>query len=220
MTIARKVFRKMTYFFRSLRMRLNRSFLFAKTIKIDSGVTLQAGISARVFGKIVAFNNAQIILGDRVAVNSRSMLSTSGGVIELCSGCQIGKDVLLEAGVNGRIMIGRRTTFYGNALLSGNIEVGSDVLFSPNVNILSSSHCIEGRSSIRQLDQDYIKLHGGLPDYPIKIGNECWIGVNSVILPGTELGKGCVVAAGAVVKGVYPDYTVIGGVPGKVLKYR
>lgn len=54
----------------------------------------------------------------------------------------------------------------------------------------------------------------------IKIGSNCWIGAKVTILDGTIIGNGCIVAAGAVVRGQFPDNCVIGGVPAKILKMR
>jgi acetyltransferase-like isoleucine patch superfamily enzyme len=59
-------------------------------------------------------------------------------------------------------------------------------------------------------------------DYPckkIEIGNDVWVGANSTILKGAKIGSGCVVAAGTVVpSGIYPDRSLIGGSPARVLK--
>lgn len=54
----------------------------------------------------------------------------------------------------------------------------------------------------------------------VKIGNYVWIGSRVTILPGTELGDGCVVQAGAVVSGRFPANAVIGGNPAKIFRYR
>lgn len=54
----------------------------------------------------------------------------------------------------------------------------------------------------------------------IEIGNDVWIGADTVILPGVKIGDGAVIAAGAVVTKSVPDYAIVGGVPAKVLKYR
>lgn len=54
----------------------------------------------------------------------------------------------------------------------------------------------------------------------IKIGKNCWIGAKATFLDGTVIGNGCVVAAGAVVKGNFPDNSIIGGVPAKIIKMR
>lgn len=53
----------------------------------------------------------------------------------------------------------------------------------------------------------------------VAIGEDCMIGMNSTILPGTRIGKHCIVGANSVVKkGVYPDYSVLVGVPAKIVK--
>ena len=57
-----------------------------------------------------------------------------------------------------------------------------------------------------------------IPAKPISIGKNCFIGCNSIILKGTTLGDGCVVGAGAVVSGQFPDNSIIVGNPGKVIK--
>ena len=57
-----------------------------------------------------------------------------------------------------------------------------------------------------------------VPSKPIKIGKNCFIGCNSIILKGTVLGDGCVVGAGAVVSGKFEDNCVIAGNPARVIK--
>lgn len=55
----------------------------------------------------------------------------------------------------------------------------------------------------------------------IVIGNDCWIGAKATILDGAKIGDGCIIAAGAVVRGNnIPPYSLIGGIPAKVIKQR
>jgi acetyltransferase-like isoleucine patch superfamily enzyme len=54
----------------------------------------------------------------------------------------------------------------------------------------------------------------------IEIGNDVWIGANSIILSGVSIGDGAVIAAGAVVNRDVAPYSVVGGVPAKHIKYR
>lgn len=54
---------------------------------------------------------------------------------------------------------------------------------------------------------------------PVTIGDDVWIGARAVILPGVTIGECSVVAAGAVVNRDVPPYTVVAGVPAKVIKY-
>lgn len=53
---------------------------------------------------------------------------------------------------------------------------------------------------------------------PVIIGHDCWIGARATIFPGVKIGNYCVVAAGSVVRDDVPDYSVVAGVPAKVVK--
>ena len=81
-------------------------------------------------------------------------------------------------------------------------------------------HIIKDRRPIRIQDAEYVEMHGGPPSEPVKIGDDCWMGANAIILPGVELGKGCVVGAGSVVTKSFSEYSVVGGVPARLLKQR
>ncbi|MDE6764980.1 MAG: acyltransferase, partial [Duncaniella sp.] len=60
----------------------------------------------------------------------------------------------------------------------------------------------------------------GVSHKGIVIGKGCWIGAKTTFLDGTELGDGCIVAAGAVVRGKFPSNCIVGGVPAKIIKER
>lgn len=90
------------------------------------------------------------------------------------------------------------------------VYIGDDVLMAPEVVILTDNHCVNGKTKI---------LDSGTERKPVHIGNDVWIGTRVTILAGAEIPDGCVVAAGAVVPAKkYPPYSVIGGVPAKVIK--
>jgi len=55
---------------------------------------------------------------------------------------------------------------------------------------------------------------------PITIGNDVWIGVGAILLPGVTIGDGAIVSAGAVVAGDVPPYAIVGGSPARVLRRR
>jgi acetyltransferase-like isoleucine patch superfamily enzyme len=55
---------------------------------------------------------------------------------------------------------------------------------------------------------------------PVSIGNDVWIGANVCILPGVNIGDGAIIAAGAIVNRDVPPYSIVGGVPARVIKYR
>lgn len=86
------------------------------------------------------------------------------------------------------------------------ITVGTNCHVAPNVGIVTTNHDIHNPA-----------LH--VPGKDITIQDNCWIGMNSVILSGVVLGENTIVAAGAVVTKSFPEgHCVIGGVPAKVIK--
>lgn len=88
----------------------------------------------------------------------------------------------------------------------GGITIGEGSMIGHNVVLATINHDLEPKNDR--------KNHYA----PIKIGNHVWIGSNAAVLPGVSIGDWAVVAAGAVVtKNVLP-YTVVGGVPAKVIK--
>lgn len=65
-----------------------------------------------------------------------------------------------------------------------------------------------------------IMEQGNSPVEPVEIGDDCRLGRRVIIMPGVKIGRGCVIAAGAVVTKDIPDYSVAGGVPARVIKSR
>lgn len=89
---------------------------------------------------------------------------------------------------------------------------------------LASHTCIythSSQNSIRLLGEKFIEIPANdRPGYiieTVQIGEYTFIGASSVILAGTTLGKGCIVGAGSVVKGVFPDFSVVVGNPAKIM---
>lgn len=55
---------------------------------------------------------------------------------------------------------------------------------------------------------------------PVQVGNDVWIGARVTVLDGVRIGHGCIVAAGAVVTKDIPDYSIVGGVPARLIRKR
>ena len=88
----------------------------------------------------------------------------------------------------------------------GPIIIGRGTYIAPNVGIITANH------SFRDLD-----MHTQAE--AVTIGEKCWIGMNSVILPGVVLGEGTIVGAGSVVTRSFPEgHCVIGGNPAKTIR--
>lgn len=133
----------------------------------------------------------------------------------------IGPNVCLTAGISAEqemlhapvVTIGRKCIIGRGSHVIGHwsIELGDEIQTGPYVYITDQNHSYEN------------------PDEPVgwqtpseaavRIGSGSWLGANVVILPGTILGRNTTVAAGAVVRGTFPDHVVLGGVPAKILRH-
>ncbi|MCR5808704.1 MAG: acyltransferase [Clostridiales bacterium] len=90
--------------------------------------------------------------------------------------------------------------------IDARINIGKNCHIAPNVGVITTNHDIHDP-----------RRH--VPGKDITIGDNCWVGMNSVILPGVVLGENTVVAAGAAVTKSFPEgHCVIGGVPAKIIK--
>lgn len=96
------------------------------------------------------------------------------------------------------------------------LTIGRKVIFGPNPTIITGDH------RINVVGKFIMDSNEKLPenDAPVVIEDDVWCGANVTILKGVTIGRGSVVAAGAVVTKSCPPYSIIGGVPAKVLKRR
>ncbi len=97
--------------------------------------------------------------------------------------------------------------------VNGEVTIGNDVMMGPEVVIYTSSHAHD-RIDIPMIEQ------GSQETKPVIIGNDVWIGRRAIIMPGVNIGNGCIIGAGAVVTKDVPDYCIVGGVPAKIVKRR
>jgi len=91
------------------------------------------------------------------------------------------------------------------------VIIESNVLIADRVYISDADHNFEDREVPIRLQGDHFKA-------PVRLRTGCWIGIGAVILPGAAVGRNAVVAANAVVRQDVPDYTIVGGVPAKILR--
>lgn len=134
----------------------------------------------------------------------------------------------LFIGDNTRIYPGMRAEICKR---NASVKIGNNVSIGQNFHVVSyegamvipDNTVISGNVFISNVDHDYHEIGKHIYDQKMlyrktEIGEGCFIGYGAVILPGTKLGKQCIVGANSVVKGSFPDYCVIAGSPARIVK--
>lgn len=135
-----------------------------------------------------------------------------------------GTHVNIGKGARGtweNVNVGNYVSIGVNCLLlstRAKIIIGDYVMFGPNVSVITGNHRIDvvGKRMYEVKDTD----KRSSDDQDVVFAGDNWIGANSTILKGVTIGEGAVVAAGSVVNKSVPPYSVVGGVPAKVIKMR
>ncbi len=113
-----------------------------------------------------------------------------------------------EMVIGDDVWIGQQVFFHS----AGGLFIGDRVGIGPGARIITSFHRDEGWSKAI--------LDSTLEFAPVTISSDCDIGVGAIILPGVTIGRGVQIGAGAVVTEDIPDYTVVAGVPAKMIRQR
>lgn len=96
--------------------------------------------------------------------------------------------------------------------------IGRNVIFGPKPTIITGDHRTDVIGKFIKDIRDKDKLPNN--DMPVVIEDDVWVGANVTILKGVTIGHGSVIAAGAVVTKSFPPYSIIGGIPAKLIKMR
>jgi len=119
--------------------------------------------------------------------------------------------------------VGLANTLFNTS--SGNITIGDYTIFGYNVMVLTGRHKFAGgkRASLKSHNKNATDGWGGgeeeVPSvgYDIVIGQSCWIASGAIISGGVTIGDGVIVASNSVVTKDIPPYSIVAGVPGKVI---
>jgi Hexapeptide repeat of succinyl-transferase len=156
-----------------------------------------------------------MVIGRHTAVPR--MMVTWPHQVQIGSNCVLEPDIffkfdgICKPGPN--IFIGDHT-FLGRGCefnISGQIHIGGHCLIASGVKFIDHDHglALDALMRVQPPTQS-----------PIALGDNVWIGANAIILQGTSIGAGAIVAAGAVVRSNVAPYDIVGGVPARVLKNR
>jgi acetyltransferase-like isoleucine patch superfamily enzyme len=158
-------------------------------------------------GSMITFPPTVIFGEGRIAIGEGT---TIGPLASLSAGMPV------HAGLRGDpiISIGDRCVLGKGIGIVGHerIEIGNDIWTGHYIYITDQNHGYED-----------LELPIGVQMWkndPVSIGDGSWLGHGAIVLPGSRIGKHCVVAAGAVVAGLeVPDYSVVAGVPARIVKH-
>ena len=147
--------------------------------------------SATVYSTVKLINEGDIHIGDYSEIKDYVIIQCFGSV-KIGKYCQLNPFTVLYA---------------------GHIEIGDYVMIAPHCMISSGNH------DYKQTEKP-MRLAGDLYKGPIVIEDDVWIGANVTITDGVRIGKGAVVAANSCVITDVPSYSIVGGVPAKVISSR
>jgi acetyltransferase-like isoleucine patch superfamily enzyme len=173
---------------------LGRNVKFFNTSKIKFEKYLKLGDHVYMSG----LGKEGIILGNNVGIGAFSRLVVSTTFDQPGAFIRIGNNV----GIG-------EFAYLGGA---GGLEIGDDCIVGQYFSCHPENHITEETNKLIR--------HQGVIRKGITIGQNCWIGSKVTILDGVEVGDGCIIAAGAVVTKSFPQNSIIGGVPAKLLKTR
>ena len=172
----------------------------AKGSKIQYGhkIKVGSGFNLMEHATLNALSYEGIEIGNNFTLGKYAIIECTGVLRDVGNSLKIGNNV----GINHYCFIGVR----------GSIIIGDNVIFGSRVNIFSENHNFD-RFDTPIKDQ-------GVTKEDTIIGNDVWIGASVSIMPGVKVGNGCVIAAGSVVTKDIPDFSVVAGVPAKIIKNR
>jgi acetyltransferase-like isoleucine patch superfamily enzyme len=155
--------------------------------------------STITFPSTVLHGESRIEIGEKVLIGPYATLSA-------------GMPVPLDDGEDPIVSIGDRC-WLGKGIgivAHERVEIGDDTCAGHFVYITDQNH---GYENVDEPISTQLWKNA-----PVKIGADCWLGHGSVILPGTTIGRHVVVAAGSVVTGEIPDFTVVAGAPARIVR--
>jgi acetyltransferase-like isoleucine patch superfamily enzyme len=161
--------------------------------------------------------------GRRVSIGSRSLIQVAEGTrLSLGNGVIVGRDV--ELSPRSTITVGDFTSIQDRCIILGEVSVGANVVFAPNVYMSSGTHHFMERPTWLIRDQDALvaDLANAViaRQLPIEIHDDCWIGINAVIMRGITIGRGSIIGANSVVTASVEPYSVVAGAPARLVGRR
>jgi acetyltransferase-like isoleucine patch superfamily enzyme len=125
------------------------------------------------------------------------------------------ENIYLDDGVN----IGVGATIFSTR---AKISIGKNTFSGPNLTLISGDHPYKIGEYMINISKDKLKSQFDITEYDkdITIDRDVWIGANVTILKGVNVGRGAILAAGSVVVKNVPPYSIYGGNPARLIKFK
>lgn len=179
------------------------------------GISIAHNVNLNILGEFKYGHGCGIGTGANLIVPKGASLIIGGG-------CYIGRYV--ELGPGNKIAIGSYSSIQDRSIFVGDVTIGRYCLISLNVLISSGRHYYELQPFALIKDQDRFVAQndemGRAHSKPVVVEDDCWLGVNAVVMSGVTIGKGAIVGANSVVTKDVAPYSVVAGVPAKEIKRR
>jgi acetyltransferase-like isoleucine patch superfamily enzyme len=151
---------------------------------------------------------ANVSLGSEVEIDP----STSFNNVAIGDNVRIAKRCSIFGGPQSQLDIGDNSYIGMNTIINGfasKVRIGKNVSIAQNVNIMADSgpNASPGMQKVFPLEKG-----------PVTIGNDCWIGASAVIMPNVTLGEFCIVAANSYVNKSFPQFSIVGGNPARLIR--
>lgn len=171
----------------------------------------QVSFRARIDGNV---KNMWLGTGARVAREAWLSCAGKDSYIKIGEGTNIDSYAKIKVANNGYVKIGKNCSIHSFCVIygDGGVTIGNDVRMATHTVIVPNNHRFDDVAK-KIVDQ-------GVEYKEIKIGDDVWIGAHVTILAGVTIGAHSVIAAGAVVTKDVPEYSVVGGVPARIIKSR
>jgi maltose O-acetyltransferase len=123
--------------------------------------------------------------------------------------------------INRKVVFGsgRNIEMGDNSGIGANTEIPSDTIIGKNVMLSRRCFVLHRNHEFSRIDIPIIK-QGFKETKKLIIEDDCWIGLNSILTPGRHVSKGTIVGMGSVLTKDFPEYSIVGGNPAKLIKSR
>lgn len=161
-------------------------------VTIAKGVTLGEGV------RIEGLSRHGVRIGPGASIGAHTIIVPTSVMRNLGEGCTIGRN----SGIGQFGFIG----------CGGGVTIGDNVIMGQYVSFHTENHLYD--------DIERPIIDQGVRRAPVVVEDDVWVGVKVTFLSGAHVGRGCVVAAGAVVRGEIPPWSIIAGVPARIIGSR